>query len=270
MAKVYGKRWKHVGRIGAGGQSEVFRVTDEREELDGEWALKRLRRKDRVERFRREVDILRRLDHVNIIKLVDAQVREADDDEDSFLVMPIAKYGDLDARLELYKDNIDSVVPVAKQVASALQHAHQAGIIHRDVKPRNILFPEIRHQAWVTDFGISYDQAAERYTADSEVVGPRFFIAPELDEAGPVQVSPAADVYSLGQVIFYMLTGGKRVAGQNVLDERYAEHFANGHRSHLLRLLLSKMIAPIQNRYADMERVMRELVQIENWEQTTS
>ena len=76
MAKIYGDRWKLLGSINAGGQSEIFRVSDERGQLSGEWALKRLRRKDRVARFRQEVEILRRLQHENIIKLVDAQVQQ--------------------------------------------------------------------------------------------------------------------------------------------------------------------------------------------------
>ena len=124
MAKIYGKRWKVVGNISAGGQGVVFRVTDECQEFDGEWALKRLLRKDRVDRFQREVEILRRLQHDNIIKLIDARVCQDGGNEASFLVMPVAAHGDLDARLDIYKGNIDSVVQVGKQVASALKHAH--------------------------------------------------------------------------------------------------------------------------------------------------
>jgi serine/threonine protein kinase len=75
---------------------------------------------------------------------------------------------------------------------------------------------------WLADFGLSFDSTAERNTIDGEVVGPRFFTAPELDEGGAIDVTPAADVYSLGQLIFYMLTGGKRIARENVLDSRYA------------------------------------------------
>ncbi len=267
MAKSYGKRWKVVESIGAGGQSEVFRVTDASNELPGEWALKRLRRKDRTARFRQEVEILKRLQHDNIIKLVDAQVQD-DGEEPSFLVMPIAQHGDLDARLGIYTDNIESIVIIAKQIALALEHAHKSNVIHRDIKPGNILFPDVGHRVWVADFGISLDQTAGRNTVDGEVVGPRFFIAPELDEGGAIKVTPAADIYSLGQLIFYMLSGGKRIARENVFDPRYEKFFARGQRHALLRLLLSKMIASKENRYKEMEVVIRELEQIENWEKT--
>jgi serine/threonine protein kinase len=82
------------------------------QELDGEWALKRLLRKDRVARFQREVEILRRLEQDNIIKLVDAQITQDGGDEASFLVMPIAAHGNLDDRLAIYEGNIDSVMQV--------------------------------------------------------------------------------------------------------------------------------------------------------------
>jgi hypothetical protein len=80
--------------------------------------------------------------------------------------------------------------------------------------------------------------------------------------------TPAADVYSLGQLLFYMLSGGRRAAPGNIFDTRHAELFAKGPRHELLRLLLSKMIAPIETRYGDMARVLAELEQNENWEQS--
>jgi hypothetical protein len=265
MAKFYGKRWKNAGSLKEGGQGRIFRVIDMTGQLAGEWALKQLKNSDRVERFRQEVSILRRLDHENIIKLIDARVAEDGRDETSFLVMPIAAHGDLDDRLEIYTGNIESIVQVAFQVASALQCAHGSGVVHRDIKPGNILFPEVGHRVWVTDFGISFDLSGKRNTEEGEVVGPQFFIAPEL-EAGRADPTPAADVYSLGMVIFCMLTGGKRVSRENVFADEHAEHFAKGQRYGLLRLLLSRMIAPLDRRYRDMEPVIRELRQIEQWE----
>jgi serine/threonine protein kinase len=106
MAKIYGNRWKLVESINAGGQGDVFRVTDESGKLPGEWALKRLRRKDRIARFRQEVESLKRLRHDNIIELVDAQVQHEGDDGASFLVMPIAGHGDLGSRLDIYTGHL--------------------------------------------------------------------------------------------------------------------------------------------------------------------
>jgi serine/threonine protein kinase len=185
MAKIYGNRWLMKKSLNEGGQSVVFIVEDRTGKLPGEYALKRLKQKDRVARFRNEVAILRRMDDRNIIKLVDAQVQEDGSDDDSFLVMPVAEHGDLDSRLALYKDQLESVVQVALQIARALKHAHDNKVVHRDVKPGNILFPTVGHDVWVSDFGLSFDLTAEeRHTPDGEVVGPRVFIAPELTEYG--------------------------------------------------------------------------------------
>lgn len=73
--------------------------------------------------------------------------------------------------------------------------------------------------------------------------------SPELEEGAFADPTPAADIYSLGMLIFYMLTGGKRIARENVFAEEYGEHFAKGHRYGLLRLLLSRMVAPLNRRY---------------------
>lgn len=261
------ERWKRSGKtLGAGGQGDVFVVTDMTGQFAGEWALKRLRKKDRVARFKREVEVLRRLDHDNIIKLVDAHVEEVDSEDASYLVMPIAAHGDLESRLALYKGNIDSVVAVAKQIAEALHYAHEQGIVHRDVKPGNILFPSVGHDVWVADFGLSFDRSADRDTPSNEVVGPRYFLAPELEQGGQITVTAAVDVYSLGKLIFHMFSGGKLVFREFVLDARYDELFVNGERARKLRLLLARMIAGPEQRIQSMEEIVQELRAIEEWE----
>ena len=271
MAKVYGGRWRFIKSLSEGGQGWVYIVEDTTGEFKGLFALKRLKRQDRAERFRNEVEILRRLNDDHIIKLVYAQVREDGSDDTNYLVMPLAERGDLNARLSLYKDQLESVVLVALQIARALKHAHDAGVVHRDIKPGNILFPDVGHDVWVSDFGLSLDLTAEeRNTPVDEVVGPRLFIAPELTEYGVLDVKPAADIYSLGQLIFYMVTGGQWVSQLNVLDARYDAVFDKGERHRLLRLLLVKMIAPLNSRYQNMVPVIREMEQIESWEKNAA
>jgi serine/threonine protein kinase len=188
LAKIYGNRWLVKKSLNEGGQSVFFIVEDRTGKLPGEYALKRLKwlkRKDRLARFRNEVAILQRMDDGNIIKLVDAQVQEDGSDHDSFLVMPVAEHGDLDSRLASYKDQLESVVQVALQIARGLKHAHDNKAVHRDVKPGNILFPTVGHDAWVSDFGLSFDlKAEEQHTPEGEVVGLRVFIAPGLTEHG--------------------------------------------------------------------------------------
>lgn len=218
MAKKYGDRWQIVDAppLGTGGQGTVYRVTDMTKQLDGEFALKRVPDINRTERFRREVEAIKRLTdpathqaHPNVIPLIDhSALDETDDREKQFLVMPIAHGGDLDSlgRLQLYKGSIDSVLQVAKQVTAALVAAHDAKVIHRDVKPKNILFTGIGHEIWLSDFGICLIREAPRITETPAVMGPRGFMAPELEEGGQLDVSAAADIYSLGKVIYYMFS----------------------------------------------------------------
>jgi serine/threonine protein kinase len=100
------------------------------------------------------------------------------------------------------------VVTVAKQITAALIAAHAANVIHRDVKPKNILFTGNGHETWLTDFGICLIREAPRITELPEVMGPREFMAPELADGGELDVTPAADLYSLGKLIYFMISGG--------------------------------------------------------------
>jgi len=155
MATLYGERWKikNGTTLGQGGQSHVFRVIDVRGDHEGDFALKRVLNPSRHDRFRNEIDAIKRLDHPNIIKLVDHSALDVGaSDDKQFLVMPVAEGGDLSRsdRLGLYKGSIEAVLQVAKQIAAGLRAAHAVGVIHRDIKPENILFKGIGHEIWLT------------------------------------------------------------------------------------------------------------------------
>ncbi len=202
MAKVYGGRWELVDGppLGSGGQGTVFRVKDRSGELPGEFALKRIPDVNRRERFVREIEAIKLLTdpetqraHPNIIPLIDhSALDDTGNPEKQFLVMPIAHGGDLSdaGRLSLFTDSIDAVLQVAKLVARALSAAHAANIVHRDVKPKNILFTGRGHELWLSDFGICLIREAPRVTELPEVMGPRGFMAPELElGSGPIKLS---------------------------------------------------------------------------------
>ncbi len=157
MARIYGKRWEGIGNdLGEGGQAHVLRVTDRTGALLGEFALKRISNPKRAGRFASEVEAIKRLDHPNIVKLVDHSALEAnpEETEKQYIVMPLAAGGDLSKVVGRYQGDLDKVLVVARQIAEGLKAAHDKKIIHRDVKPENILFENDGDHVWVSDFGI--------------------------------------------------------------------------------------------------------------------
>lgn len=271
MGKLYGDRWRLTGsQLGEGGQSEVFPAVDETGQLEGEYALKRVKKPARRERFRAEVEAIRTLQHPNVVPLIDHSALDASegDVERQYLVMPIAADKSLadSGRAARYKDNIEGTLNVALQLAAALQAAHVEGIIHRDVKPANVLLTGNGHEIWLCDFGICLIRQAERHTETHEVVGPRMFMAPELEAGGQLDVTPAADIYSLGKVIYFMISGGTTLPREELGDPRFAQLFERGDRYRRLQLLLSSMICLLAGRLKTMPEVVAQLQAIQAWE----
>jgi serine/threonine protein kinase len=273
VAKVYGARWQlSSGKpLGRGGQAEVFRVTDLRGEYSGEYALKRILNPARHERFQREVQAIESIRHPNVIKLIDHSAFAAtpEEVEKQFLVMPIAEGGDLGEarRIALYKDSIDNVIQVGKQLVSSLAAAHAVDVIHRDVKPENILFTGIGNEIWLSDFGICLLRNLPRLSDPGDILGARQFLAPELED-GNLVVTPAADVYSFGKVLYYLISGGVILPRERLSESPFNEIFKRGERHFLLYSLLQQMICPIGQRIKSMREVGERLDAIEAWEKT--
>jgi serine/threonine protein kinase len=266
---IYGNRWRIVGSLGRGGQSEVFRVVDLRNEFSGEYALKRIRNPARHARFLNEIEAIKRLDHPNVIKLIDHSALDnaGTSGDKHFMVMPLAHGGDLSERAAIYKNSLDSTLNVIQQITAAVAAAHRANIIHRDIKPENVLFLGTGHDAMLADFGICLLREQGRVTETAEVVGPWSFMAPELEGGGQLDVSAAADIYSLGKLVYYMLSGGVVLPRERLADSDYIGLFSSGERYLLLHILLNKMICPLSSRLRDMNDVIAELEAIERWEQ---
>jgi serine/threonine protein kinase len=268
VAKIYGDRYENLGQnVGAGGQSDVFRVRDTLDPNKTEYALKRLKNAARYGRFLNEIEALRSIDHPNVIKILShsGEAQPGDMKHKYWFVMPLAS-GNLEQRVGLYKGNMDAVLPVAIQLADALAAAHAKDIVHRDFKPANILFPRLDHEVWLADFGICHLGAAkERLTQDGEVVGPRSFITPELERGGPI--TGAADIYSLGKVIYYMLSGGGLIVREELNSPEFEATFSKGEQRGQLRTLLWRMIAPIERRMGSAVEVRDALRRIEQWDQ---
>ncbi|MGI5213491.1 serine/threonine-protein kinase [Plantactinospora sp. CA-290183] len=155
-------------------------------------------------RFRRETEMVARLDHPNVIPVYTA----GESADLCYLTMRYVEGSDL-RRILLDEGPLDvgRAIAILRQVAAALDVAHEAGLVHRDVKPGNVLVDRRTGQVYLTDFGIARDGATQTLTPDGEVIGTPAYIAPE--QIRNSRVDHRADVYALGCVAYECLTGQK-------------------------------------------------------------
>jgi hypothetical protein len=234
LAAAIADRYKIEREIGAGGMATVYLARDLKH--GREVALKVLRPDLAVvvgaDRFLREIRITASLNHPHILPLLDS----GEADGLVFFVTPFQPEGSLRSRLAR-EGRIErrEVVRIARQVASALDYAHGHAVIHRDVKPENILFSE--GLAVVSDFGVARALSSagrDTLTRSGFPVGTLGYMSPE-QAAGRIQVDESADVYGLGSVIYEMLIGdtpGMWPADQDLRMGRFAEASPD-HRRHL-------------------------------------
>jgi serine/threonine-protein kinase len=205
-------RYRLDAKIGAGGMSTVYQAFDMT--LERPVAIKLLHREiaadsDQIERFRREARAVAQLSHPHIVTVIDA----GEDDGRPYIVFEYVEGETLKDRIRrLGRLPVAEAVAYAVEIARALAAAHQRSIVHRDVKPQNVLIdPE--GSAKVTDFGIARTLEEEGLTADGRVLGTTDYVSPEQALGHPV--TGQSDLYSLGIVLFEMLTGEVPFRGEN-------------------------------------------------------
>ena len=191
--------------LGSGGMAEVFLARDG--VLDRDVALKVLRSQyagdeEFYERFRREATSAAGLSHPNIVQVYD---RGEGPDGTCYIAMEYVSGGTLKERLdERGPMEPQRALAVASQVAGALWAAHERGVVHRDIKPQNILVTDMGHLK-VTDFGIARAASAATISATNAVFGTAGYLSPEQALGEPA--TPRSDLYSLGIVLYELLTG---------------------------------------------------------------
>ena len=192
-----------LDRIGQGGMGTVYRALDRK--AGREVAIKFIspaiaQQEVFLNRFRREVKAVARLHHPHIVPVLDYGEQHGY----AYLVMPLLEVGTLLDRLKGGPISLELGARVMDQVAGALAHAHRHGIIHRDVKPSNILLDQ-QDNARLSDFGLARFHDATASLTGSGLVGTPAYMAPEQARGGPVDAR--ADQYALGVVLFYLATG---------------------------------------------------------------
>ncbi|MFN8574622.1 MAG: serine/threonine-protein kinase [Gemmatimonadaceae bacterium] len=221
----------HVSKVlGRGGHSVVYRARDER--LAREVAVKVIDStrapRSAFSRFQREVAVVARLRHPNILPLYDAGIA---DDGSVFAVMPLAGGKTLRDFASAGALPLRTVASLTRDIADALEYAHNQGIIHRDIKPENILIED--EHAVVADFGLAMaggdgprepvstawieTLSDERLTATGSFVGTPLYASPE-QVTGTVDLDARSDIFSLGAVCYEMITGVPPFRGATVQE----------------------------------------------------
>jgi serine/threonine-protein kinase len=204
------ERWQEVGR---GGMGVVYKVWNRK--LRRAEALKMIAGpacvRDR-ERFRFEAEAAAALDHPNIVSVYGV----GESDGRPFLTMKWVEGQTLAAALPGLRGDLRALVRLLVKAAQAVEHAHRRGILHRDLKPGNVLV-DANGEPHVADFGLARRLDAQASLASGEVVGTPAYMAPE-QASGERGLTTAADVYSLGAILFEVLTGRPPFRGETALD----------------------------------------------------
>ncbi|MER7443950.1 protein kinase domain-containing protein [Micromonospora avicenniae] len=218
VGQLVGDRYRLVETIASGGMGDVWRAVDET--LDRCVAVKMLHPRlvadaGFSERFRREARAMAALRHPGVAQVYDYGETSRSGAPVAYLVMECAQGQPLSERIaEAGRLSVAEAMSVAAQTARALQAAHDAGVIHRDVKPHNLIIEPDGHVVLV-DFGVAVTQDTASLTGTNEVLGTALYMAPE--QVSKNETTAAIDIYALGAVVYHCLAGRPPYQGDNAL-----------------------------------------------------
>jgi serine/threonine protein kinase len=262
-------RYEILEPLGRGGMGEVYKVRDTK--LDEEIALKLLRPdiasdKSMIERFRNELKLARKITHKNVCRMHDFHEEE----DIPFITMEYVEGDNLKNCIQNNgKLSIEEALNITKQVITGLMEAHELGVVHRDLKPQNIMIDKKGH-AKIMDFGIARSVEAPGVTTTGMIIGTPDYISPEQAEGE--EADQRSDIYSLGAILYEMVTGRVPFKGDTAIS------VAIKHKTQLpvdprklnpevsedlSRLILICMEKKRERRYQSAEELLSDLVKIE-------
>ena len=210
--RILDQRYELEELVGGGGMADVYKATDRL--LQRPVAVKILheqfqRDQEFIEKFHREAQAAARLSHPNIVNIYDVGVSAGE----HYIVMEYVPGTTLKELIQ-QRGHLepDAALAITREIAEALAHAHANGLVHCDIKPHNILMLDGAH-AKVADFGIARAVTESTMTYSGNVIGSVHYFSPE--QAKGTVITPKSDVYSLGVVLYEMLTGELPFTGEN-------------------------------------------------------
>ena len=229
LAAALADRYRLGGELGTGGMATVYRARDLKHERDV--AIKVMRPEVSLalaaDRFLLEIRTTANLQHPHIVPVFDSGAVHIDEETRLFFVMPLVEGESLRARLDREGPlPLHDALLLIREIAGALDYAHEQGVLHRDLKPENILLS--RGHALLADFGIARamrDPSLERLTQTGTSLGTPAYMSPE-QATGEQTLTPASDVYGLGAILYELLIGEPPFTGatfEAILVKRFTQ-----------------------------------------------